>query len=118
MSTRYESRFEGQLILVLLDDRDHPSLRGGRSLWAIHTALGYRTGKARDELIVAPAGFVTDLASIPRIVWSVYPPDGPWVKAAIIHDFLYYTQGTGIWYDHRGVSRNRSYSRAEADAIM
>jgi hypothetical protein len=39
--------------------------------------------------IVVPAGFVTDLATIPRLFWSIMPPDGEYAKAAIIHDFLY-----------------------------
>jgi hypothetical protein len=52
-----------------------------------------------------PAGFVTDLASIPRPIWSFFPPDGPWVKGAIVHDFLYYTQGSGDWYGRHGITR-------------
>ena len=86
------SRFDGKLVLVLLDNRDAPAIRAGRSLWALQRDLSYTTGDTSD-VITVPAGFVTDLASIPRLVWSFYPPDGPWVKAAIIHDFLYDTQG-------------------------
>ncbi len=32
------------------------------------------------------AGFVTDLASIPRFLWSLYPPHGLYLSAAILHD--------------------------------
>ncbi len=39
--------------------------------------------------IEAPAGFVTDYASIPRALWSLYPPDGAYTEAAVIHDWLY-----------------------------
>lgn len=39
--------------------------------------------------IDVPKGFVTDFASTPRILWSIFPPWGVWNKAAIIHDFLY-----------------------------
>ena len=39
-----------------------------------------------------PIGFVTDFASIPRIFWSLLRPDGAYVYAAIIHDYLYWTQ--------------------------
>ena len=111
-------RFAGKLVLVLLDNRDAPALRGGRSLWAVERPLGYRTGEGVGERIVVPAGFVTDLASVPRAVWSFYPPDGPWAKAAIIHDFLYATRGTGVWHGRIGVTRERPYSRQEADAIL
>jgi hypothetical protein len=50
-----------------------------------------------------PPGFVTDFASIPAIFWSVLPPDGEYAYAAVIHDYLYWTQKTG---------------RAEADDIL
>lgn len=38
-----------------------------------------------------PKGFVTDLTSIPRLFWSLFPPDGPYAFAAVIHDYLYWT---------------------------
>lgn len=110
-------RFAGKLVLVLLDNRDGPAIRNGRSLWAVQRPLEYRTGDG-DELIVVPPGFVTDLASVPRFVWSFYPPDGPWAKAAIIHDFLYFSRGTGVWHDEVGITRERPYSRKEADDIL
>jgi hypothetical protein len=112
------SRFEGKLVLVLLDDRDHPSIRGGRSLWGVEQPLSYLAGAGADQLISVPAGFVTDLASIPRLVWSFFPPDGPWAKAAVIHDYLYATKGTGNWKGHLGVVRAAPYTRAEADGIL
>lgn len=39
-----------------------------------------------------PNGFVTDLASIPPIFWSVLRPDGEYAYAAILHDYLYWVQ--------------------------
>lgn len=40
-----------------------------------------------------PDGFVTDLASIPQLIWSFgIRPEGPYAYAAVIHDFLYWTQ--------------------------
>lgn len=112
-------RFSGKLVLVLLDDKDHPSIHDGRSLWAIQRELTYRTDIGGAATITVPPGFVTDLASIPQLAWSLYPPDGPWVKAAIIHDFLYGTGGTGQWLDHpSGLSRPTPYSREEADDIL
>ncbi|EJR6247694.1 DUF1353 domain-containing protein, partial [Salmonella enterica] len=29
------------------------------------------------------------LATIPRIFWTILPPDGKYAKAAIIHDWMY-----------------------------
>lgn len=117
--SKSRSRFAHKLYLVLLDNRDAPAVRDGRSLWALQRPMTYHAGPDREDTIVVPAGFVTDLASIPRLVWSIYPPDGPWVKAAVVHDFLYDTQGDGLWgRDSRGVSRARPYCRNEADAIL
>ncbi len=43
--------------------------------------------------IMLPKGFVTDLASIPKLFWSIFPPFGnqsePYANAAILHDYLY-----------------------------
>lgn len=111
-------RFAGKLVLVLLDNKDGPSIRNGRSLWAVQRALEYQAGDNPEELIVVPPGFVTDLASVPQLVWTFYPPDGPWAKAAVIHDFLYWTKGTGEWHDHVGITRDKPYSRKEADDIL
>lgn len=41
------------------------------------------------EVYVVPVGAVTDFASIPRKLWGIFPPHGPWAKAAIIHDQMY-----------------------------
>jgi hypothetical protein len=50
-----------------------------------------------------PKGFVTDLASIPRVFWSALKPDGNYAYSAILHDYMYWTQ---------------SRPRAAADAIL
>ncbi len=42
--------------------------------------------------VTAPKGFVSDLASVPRIFWSIFRPDGKYAYAAIIHDWLYWEQ--------------------------
>lgn len=33
-----------------------------------------------------PAGFITDGATVPRWLWSVFPPVGRYFLAAVIHD--------------------------------
>lgn len=55
------------------------------------------------ESIVVPAGFITDLASIPRPFRGVLNQNGNSRRPAVLHDFLYST---------------RSVSRADADAIF
>lgn len=37
-------------------------------------------------------GFDTDFASVPRGLWNLYPPDGDYTPAALIHDALYWHQ--------------------------
>jgi hypothetical protein len=114
----WRDRFGGKLVLVLLDNKYRPSTHKGRSLWGLHDPLTYRPSNAEHAITVRP-GFVTDLVSVPRFAWSVMPPDGPAVKAAVIHDFLYATRGTGAWKRHpSGVARPEPYSRAEADWIL
>jgi len=39
--------------------------------------------------ITVPAGFQTDLASVPRFLWAIFPPFGKYTEAAIVHDYLY-----------------------------
>jgi hypothetical protein len=36
-----------------------------------------------------PAGFVTDFATVPRILWGIFPPIGRFNLAPVIHDFMY-----------------------------
>ena len=42
--------------------------------------------------VKVPAGFVTDLASIPDELWSVLPPAARYSYPAIVHDYLYWFQ--------------------------
>jgi hypothetical protein len=45
--------------------------------------------------VTVPHGFCTDLASIPQAFWSSgLTPTGRYAYAAIVHDFLYWTQTT------------------------
>jgi hypothetical protein len=44
--------------------------------------------------VSVPVGFVTDLASIPRVFWSLLRPDGEYTFPAIVHDYLYWVQNT------------------------
>ncbi|TKB69473.1 MAG: DUF1353 domain-containing protein [Nitrospira sp.] len=60
-------------------------------------------GQERYAAVTVPKGFVTDFASIPRIFWSALRPDGEYAYAAVVHDYLYWTQ---------------TRSREEADQIL
>lgn len=43
--------------------------------------------------VVVPAGFQTDYASIPWLLWGPLPPVGRYDRAAVIHDYLYRFNG-------------------------
>lgn len=38
--------------------------------------------------ITVPAGYLTDGASVPRLVWGLVPPWGAYGQAAVVHDLL------------------------------
>ncbi len=46
--------------------------------------------------VTAPRGMYTDLASVPRLFWSIIGPIGPHLEASIVHDYLYMA-----WTDFR-----------------
>ena len=45
-------------------------------------------------------GFITDGASIPKCLQSIYNPFGKWIKSAVIHDYLYSK------YNNTGINKN------------
>ncbi|ELY9760991.1 DUF1353 domain-containing protein [Salmonella enterica] len=57
--------------------------------WRVYEPFEFYLSDDNSDVIEVPAGFVTDLATIPRIFWAFMPPDGKYAKAAIIHDYLY-----------------------------
>jgi len=59
----------------------------GGSRWKLHEPLEYRTPAG--EALTVPADFVTDLASVPRGLWNLFPPWDEYGPAAILHDWLY-----------------------------
>lgn len=64
--------------------------------------LPFAAGDEKEHFVV-PAGFVTDLASIPRALWWWQGPHEGTMAPAIVHDFLYWEQPC---------------SKDEADAVM
>ena len=63
-------------------------------------------------LIMIPVGFITDFASVPRILWSIFPPYDPFYGApAVLHDYLYTLLGIIPGYPIR-------FTRAESDALF
>jgi len=67
----------------------------GRPIWKLTWSLSY------GEILV-PAGFETDLASVPRLFWRIASPIDA-IEPAIIHDYL---------------CRNQIGTRKEADRVF
>ena len=40
------------------------------------------------ETFTVPAGFRTDLATTPRLLWAIFPPFGTYSEAAVLHDWM------------------------------
>lgn len=57
--------------------------------YKIHEQFAYHIGELNSgRWVQVPVGYVTDLASTPRILWAILPPNGKYGKAAVIHDYL------------------------------
>jgi len=69
--------------------------------WVLLAPLRYQPATGRP--VTVPAGFVTDLASIPRPARALVSPNGTSRRAAVLHDWLYCL---------------RAGARAEADALF
>jgi hypothetical protein len=72
------SRFTTPLELEYIDGRN----------WKLTAEFDFASDTL-ERLVCVPVGFVTDFASIPRVLWPFLPPTGPYGKAAVIHDLLY-----------------------------
>jgi hypothetical protein len=99
----------------VLNEDGSTLMKQGRAVWRLVDSLEWRLMspfQAPDDknVLVVPAGFETDLASVPKLVRGLIPASGPWQRAAIIHDYCYVTKGECIpawWYsemDKREVS--------------
>ena len=75
--------------------------RDGRGTWVLLAPLGYESAAIGAGSV--PAGFVTDLASVPRLPVAFFLAGGLAHAAAVLHDWLYTTHST---------------DRATADAVF
>lgn len=57
--------------------------------WRLDQAMRVRIHTGRT--VEVPADFVTDFASVPRLLWWLYPPHDHTARAAALHDYLYRT---------------------------
>lgn len=62
--------------------------------------------------VTVPVGFITDLTSVPPLFRGLVSRAGPWLEAAVVHDYLYVA-----WQDVQG-AQPRAQDRKFADDIM
>jgi hypothetical protein len=96
-------RLHGHLDLrEVVDGQGRTVMKEGRVVWELLQHLAFFLYWARsDDAIIVPAGFLTDLASIPRLARGLVPVSGSFNRAAIIHDWLYKNKGAGIPENYR-----------------
>jgi hypothetical protein len=56
--------------------------------WELVEDLRYQSAEMGGEILIVPAGYRTDFASCPWMFRRIFPQDGPWSLAAVLHDFL------------------------------
>ena len=98
---------EGENLMArIMNDLIVKNVGSGR--WELVQPIEYHVGSENSpEVVIVPVGFVTDFASVPFGVRNLFPRDGKWTKAAIPHDYLYFTLGL-----------HGKYSRKECDKIF
>lgn len=85
------------------------------SLWQLATnfratmQVELKDGTFYPLTIRAPRGLFTDLASVPKVLWSLVGPIGSHLEASIIHDYLYMA-----WTDYRPKALRRDWDFADA----
>lgn len=87
--------------------------------WKVTEPFEYCLGdEASSRRVRIPAGFITDFASVPRGLWNILPPAGPYGKAAVIHDWLYQKRRISYVDEHGRVFGVSYADRALADATL
>jgi hypothetical protein len=76
----------------------------GSGYWELAAALIFYS-KVIDQIIVVPAGFRTDLASVPRLPLVFFLFGAVADEAGVVHDYLYTSYANGV-------------TRAQADAVF
>lgn len=80
-----DPHFPDKLIISPIDDRPN--------YWVLNKSFRFiLQSPPVPSVITVPAGFVTNFASVPRVLWSIFPPYSDYGKAAVVHDFLYCTE--------------------------
>ena len=89
--------------------------------WMLLRSLYYQ---GETDLIIVPAGFKTDLASVPRVLQWFAPSSGQYTLAAVLHDYLCdrMVDGRAYLYDDYcrlpGAARESYITARDADGLF
>lgn len=78
-SAPLDTRYDAEASRILGDD--HWRVLREFRFWAHIPRLGR-------VWVTVPEGYLTDGASVPRLLWSLIPPWGKYGQAAVVHDLL------------------------------
>ena len=92
--------------LAMFSDRTPTLEWEDETHWKV--AQGFVYTSPTGTVVTVPDGMITDLASIPRLFWNIYPPQGPYLPAALVHDYLYASHRAG----------SDLFTRKQADQIL
>lgn len=108
------SSFTGALVVEDLENGN----------WKVDRSFSYDVGElGSGHTVIIPAGFNTDYASIPRVLWNILPPNGQaYDRAAVVHDYLYRGGFVTVrMYDPETATEyelHQDPTRAETDSIL
>ncbi|MDQ6788652.1 MAG: DUF1353 domain-containing protein [Acidobacteriota bacterium] len=85
-----------------------------RQVWILFQQCSYQTAGHR---ITAPAGYETDLSSIPRVFWSILAPEELSLAAPLFHDLLYRCAGN-LPNGEMDPSDGKTFERKDVDDLF
>lgn len=79
----------------------------GARRWLLIDDLEFRS-ESMGQIVIVTRGFQTDFASIPRLLWTIFPPMASWDAAATVHDAGYAGALTDIDGNRIAVTKKES----------
>lgn len=67
---------------------DYASKMLDHDYWVVKAPFTYYIDNDPNKKITIPKGYLTDGASVPKILWSLVPPWGSYGQAVVLHDHM------------------------------
>ena len=93
------------------------SLKYNKDLWKLIPGFRYYIGvENSNNYVDVPTGFITDGATIPRVLWWLLPPIGEYSQATTLHDYLCRVYSVTVIVN--GVEVEKTITRKQIDKIL